>query len=406
MPKTHFREKTLENLDQGEWTDPRYPNLKFRVGAQTRAWYYRPPRRADGSRPGGNLGRYPDLNLAAAIKKYNDEKGRLARGELHPDPEKRIQELEAELRALKRATGKLRTFGDLAERFMTDYVPKSGRPLSAKTRHQYEQVLRDFALPIWQDRDVDYIEDTEVEALLSEIKARGTPFTANRLLKLLKTMFSFGLKRKIATVNPCAHISKLRDNERDRILSPKELRAAWLAFSKVSYGQVFQLLILTWQRRNECVQMPWSEIQDNWWHLPATRSKNGHPNLIYLAPLSRRILSQGTTDSSFVFRGRTRKDQAVDASHISKLCASISRQLAKDGAITSPFMVHDLRRTAATMARSNGEDRRVVKTILNHRSNSVTDIYDLYEMQREIQETLTAWDRYVTDLVGLKSVDE
>lgn len=406
MGQTRFTEKTMAKLKHGEWTDQRYPNLRFRVGKKARTWVYRPPRLPDGTRPGGKLGRYPDLNLEAAVRKYEAERGRLARGEPHPDVEKRIQELEAELRALKRLSGKLVTFGDLAERFLEEYLPKSGRPLAPRTRHRYSQLLRDHALPLWADSDVEQIEDTEVKALLAEIKKAGTPFAANHLLKLLKTVFSFGIKQKLTTVNPCATIAKLRDNERTRVLSPDELRLAWTAFSELNeYGAALQLLAVTWQRRKEVAELPWSEIQGEWWSLPGTRTKNGKPNLIYLTPLARGILDRRRScgePSKYVFRGQVAKDQPVSDGHVYQLCREVSDRLLEAGEIQSPFHVHDLRRTAATLASSQGVNRRVVSRILNHGSKSVTDIYDLYSMQPEIQQAFTLWDEYLSDLLGVK----
>ena len=160
MAKIRFTNDTLRKLQPGDWSDTRYPNLIFRVGQRARTWIFRPPRRADGSRPGTKLGRFPEINLETAVRMYDDEKGRIARGDAHPDPDQRIRELEAELQALKRASGRLMTFGDLAERFLSDYVPKSGRPLAPSTRRGYEHILRKFALPLWANRDVEQLEDT------------------------------------------------------------------------------------------------------------------------------------------------------------------------------------------------------------------------------------------------------
>ena len=407
MGQTRFTEKTMKRLPPGEWTDERYPNLRFRVGKKARTWVYRPPRLADGTRPGGRLGRYPDeLNLEAAVTKYKAEVGRLARGEPHPEPEKRIKELEAELRALKRATGKLVTFGVLAERFMADYVPKSCKPLAPSTRHRYEQLLRDNALPLWADTDVEQIGKGDVKNLLAEITERGTPFTANHMLKLLKSIFSFGIAEEMTTVNPCASIPKRRDNERTRVLSPEELRLVWKAFSELNeYGAALQLLAVTWQRRNEVAGLPWPEIQGDWWCLPGERTKNGKPNLIFLTPLARRILEGQRSNgkpSKYVFRGQVTEDQPVSGSHVYQLCREVSDRLLEAGEIQSPFHVHDLRRTAATLAASQGVDRRVVSRILNHGSRTVTDIYDLYGMGPEIKAAFTLWDDYLSDLLRIK----
>ena len=240
MAQTRFTNATLQKLQPGDWTDPRYPNLVFRVGKRARTWMFRLPRRADGSRPGVKIGRFPDLNLAFAVKRYEEERARRARGELPPDPEERIRELEAELQALKRATGKLTTFGHLVERFIRDYVPKTGRPLAPVTHAGYRQVLEDYALPLWAAIDS-----------LVEVKEGQ----ARALLKVMKMMFTWGTKKKIVSVNPCSNIVTIPQKPRSRVLSPEEIQAAWYGFPERgdTVGRVLRFLLLSLQRLTEVV---------------------------------------------------------------------------------------------------------------------------------------------------------
>ncbi len=410
MATTHFTEKSLEKLDKGDWIDERYPGLVFRVGQKTRTWMHRQPRRADGSRPGFRLGRHPDLLLDDAVRKYQIERGRLARGEPHPDLDKRIRELEAELRALKRAAGKLVTFGDLVEDFLEHYVPASGRPLSPKVHGRYRRALAAKALPLWKDTDVEQIEAAEIERLVRKIKKKA-PHASNEILKILKTMFGWGVQKDIISVNPCAKISKLvQDTKRTRVLSPDELKAAWKSFSAIEtrHGDALRFLLLTGQRRAEVCRLPWSEIQEDWWSLRAARTKKSKPNLIYIAPLAQRLLEKlraETPDSDYVFRGYRNEDKPLCMEHVSKLCKATCDALRDAGDVKRRFTVHDLRRTVATTTRSLGANRRVVKRILNHASNSVTDVYDLYGMKPEIENTLTTWNDYLADLLEIKPSD-
>lgn len=407
MAKTRFTNANLKKLQPGDWTDPRYPNLVFRVGERARTWLFRPPRRADGSRPGIKLGRFPDLDATFAVKRYEDERARRARGELPPDLDERIRELEAELQALKRAAGKLVTFQHLAERFLEEYVPKSNIPLAPDTAAAYRQTLRDYALPHWADRDVEQMEEEEIEAVVNAL-AKKKVGQAARLLKVLKAMFSWGIRKKIVNVNPCTNIANVPVRRRSRILFPEEIRLAWESFPEAgeTAGRALRLLLLTMQRRSEVVEVPWAEIQNEWWHLPGgKRTKNRDPNLIYLGPLARGILDQcraARPDSPYVFPTMRRADRPFNKSMITRGCQSVSQALVEAGKITKPFRTHDLRRTAATTLRSLGADRRVVQRMLNHKSVTVTDVYDLYGMKPEIQHAFTLWDQYIQDLVGIR----
>lgn len=407
MAKTRFTNDTLRKLQSGDWSDTRHPNLIFRVGQRARTWIFRPPRRADGSRPGTKLGRFPEINLETAIRMYDDEKGRIARGDAHPDPDQRIRELEAELRALKRASGRLMTVGDLAERFLADYVPRSGRSLAPSTWRGYNCALRKHVLPLWADRDIEQLEDVEIEQAVNDLGRTQKP-TAIHVLRVLKTMFNWGARKKLIVANPCQHIIPPPSNRRTRVLSPEEIRAAWEGFSEMKplSGQTLRLLLLTWQRRCEVTEMTWSEVNDAWWTLSESRAKNRQPHLVFLAPTARDLIDRRRDvvprESHFVFPGRYRLDRPLAKATVSWHCKLVSERLTAEGKIKAPFTVHDLRRTAATTARSIGADRRVVKRILNHKSSSVTDVYDLYSMKPEVQEVLTLWDEYITDLVGLK----
>ena len=224
----------------------------------------------------------------------------------------------------------------------------------------------------------------------------------------MKAMFNWGVKKKLIIANPCLHIVKPPDRRRSRVLSPDEIRVAWEELSKMRTlsGEILRLLLLTWQRRTEVTEMTWSEVAGEWWTLPEDRAKNREPHLVYLAPMARnllerrRVIVQG--ESSYVFPGGYDLGQPLSRANVSWHCKRLSERLAAEGKISAPFTVHDLRRTAATTARSIGADRRVVQRILNHKSSSVTDVYDLYSMKPEVQEVLTLWDEYITDLVGLK----
>lgn len=406
MAQTRFSNATLKKLTRGDWLDSRYPNLVFRVGERTRTWLFRLPRRPDGSRPGLKLGRFPDLDLVEAIKAYEIERGRLARKELPEDIHEQIKELEARLVALKRLAGGLVTFKALGERFLDEYVPKSGRPVTKMVHVRYRGLFANYAFPAWAERDAQNIDAGEIEALLSEMRPTA-PAAANSLLKVLKTMYSWGMKRKLVSVNPCAFIAKRADNKRSRVLDRDEVLAAWHAFSgleNAAVGRALKLALLTMQRRSEVASMTWDEIAGEWWKLPEGRAKNGEPNLIYLAPIARGLLEEQGGDakaSRFVFPGIRRRDLPLIAGHLTTECHNVSAALLAAGKIRASFTVHDLRRTAATTVRSLEAPRRVVQRILNHRSRDVTDVYDLYAMKPEIRGVLTKWGEYVADLVGV-----
>src|SRR6516225_7132802 len=75
--------------------------------------------------------------------------------------------------------------------------------------------------------------------------------------------------------------------ERDRVLSDDEISSLWKACEEIGwpFGPVFQLLLLTAQRKNGVAGMRWSELDlDNRvWHLPKERTKNGKAHDVSLS---------------------------------------------------------------------------------------------------------------------------
>jgi integrase len=59
------------------------------------------------------------------------------------------------------------------------------------------------------------------------------------------------------------------------VLSDDELRAIWKATEVGVFGAYVRFLLLTGARRNEAVEMKWTEIAGGDWTLPASRNKTG-----------------------------------------------------------------------------------------------------------------------------------
>jgi integrase len=64
------------------------------------------------------------------------------------------------------------------------------------------------------------------------------------------------------------------------------------------------------------------------------------------------------------------------------------------------FTPHDLRRTAATVARSNGVPRDHVKALLSHKEGDVTAVYDQYDMLDEKRAAVSVLGKVISKIVG------
>ncbi len=66
------------------------------------------------------------------------------------------------------------------------------------------------------------------------------------------------------------------------------------------------------------------------------------------------------------------------------------------------FVIHDLRRTAASHMTSMGIQRLVVSKILNHVEPGVTAVYDRHSYDQEKRKALNAWGRKLESIISGK----
>ncbi|MBR0993972.1 tyrosine-type recombinase/integrase, partial [Bradyrhizobium japonicum] len=64
------------------------------------------------------------------------------------------------------------------------------------------------------------------------------------------------------------------------------------------------------------------------------------------------------------------------------------------------FTAHDLRRTAATIARRAGAPRPDVKALLDHVNGDVTEVYDKYDMLKEKRQVVNLLASELRRIVG------
>lgn len=97
-----------------------------------------------------------------------------------------------------------------------------------------------------------------------------------------------------------------KEKSRDRVLKEAEIHALWQALDEEDplVAGTFKLRLLTAQRGIEVLSMRWSDIDGEWWTIPAEVSKNGLQHRVPLSPQVLVVLEQLrplTRDSGWVF---------------------------------------------------------------------------------------------------------
>ena len=163
------------------------------------------------------LGKYPQCKLADARKNHRDAQRVLETGK-DPAFEKQKE---------KSATRDASTINALIE----EYIEKWAKP----NKRSWESDQRCLEINIkkpWGKRKAAEITRRDVNLLLDEIKERGAPVQANRVLACIRKMFNFAIERDLLQSNPCTGIKATKENSCDRVLTEDELRIIWLALSQ------------------------------------------------------------------------------------------------------------------------------------------------------------------------------
>lgn len=323
------------------------------------------------------LGRYPIISLADAREE--------ARSKL------RLVSLGLPLEEKKeRAISLEKAFNS----FIEIYAKKK-----TKDWHRTDARLRGTLVKKYGTLDIREITRKDINILLDDIIARGAPIQANRVHAGASKFFKWCVEREYIESSPALHISKpAPENPRDRVLNDDELKKIWAETEKMSYpfGPLFQLLILTGQRRSEVSDMRWSEIsfKDKTWTIPKERSKNGCAHIVPLSATAIDILQRipRYLHSDFVFT-TTRKTSVSGFGKIKK-------RLDEDTDI-SDWIIHDIRRTVASGMARLKIPPHVVEKILNHVSGTfsgVTGVYNRYGYDEEKRDALELWEDHISKI--------
>ncbi len=346
--------------------------------------------RFDGRARRMTLGVYPTMPLVMARLKHAEAKKLLSEG---IDPGEAIEARRAERNA--------ETVAELVE----EYLEKWARPRK-RSAAEDERILRKDVLPYWGRRKARDIRRRDVIKLLDTIVERGAPLQANRTLATIRVMFNFAIARDIVDATPVAMVKPpSKENQRDRVLSPDEIRTFWTGLDDAPMSETLRLALklqlVTAQRKGEIIGAAQVEfdLEEGAWTIPAERSKNGKLHRVPLSPLATDLVTKarelaGTSQWLFPSPSGGQSIYTESVNH------ALYKSLPKMG--VEPFTPHDLRRTAASGMTALGIPRLVVGKILNHVESGVTAVYDRHGYDQEKRHALDTWAAHLEDILAGK----
>ena len=350
------------------------------------------------------LGSYRDLSLADARKISKEMRARVVLGfDVAAQKNERKRAAVAKIEA-ERSVVSMSMLAD--EYFEARILGHWKHPNIVRSR-----IERDIKPAIGR-MPVGEIRPKHIDAMLKGIVARGAPTMANDVLRWVKRMFDYALKREMVLNNPAAAFDPSdaggKEEARTRWLTRDELTRLLTAL-KNAKGWTYEnsltikLLLMLAVRKSELVMARIAEfdLDAGIWHLPAERTKTGAAIDIPLPRQAVALLGELVRlagGSAWLLPARkvqTRMFPHIDPNTINAAMAKSIRPLMGGCEV---FSVHDFRRTARTHLEALGTFPHVAERCLNHKIKGVEGVYNRHDYFEERKAALQAWADLLTEL--------
>lgn len=300
-----------------------------------------------------------------------------------------IQDTESAIRDgrhFKTTEAKRHTFGELIDRFISQWLPKNPKGQAKQT-----------ALLTWWKNRLGHLVLADLtasviaearDALLSETTRRKrlrSPSTVNRFLTALSKVFTVAVQEwGWLDDSPMRKVSKPSEAPgRDRFLSLDEkdrLLAACKESPNPNLYQLVTLSILTAMRFGELINLTYEDVDFCVGRSITLReTKNGDRRIIPLTEAAEEIFKQCPTYSQHATGLIFKSERKNNRSGVVAVRYAFEKALEVAG--IKGFRWHDLRHTAASYLAMNGATQGELMAILGHRSPHMTRRYSHYSQK-------------------------
>jgi integrase len=337
------------------------PGLQCVVSAQgTKSWrlFYRLP--GSTKRRSMTLGRYPGVSLAEARKLAHEK---LARASDGADP-KAEREARVEVRNLSVA--------DTVIRYL-DWCAANNAPRTVESKRS---AFRVHLLPAFGKIP---LIDLSRRSLMDLLDGLGDKPAMRRQLYLYLThFFGWCVERDLVPTHPLLGLKPPKPTAgRERVLSDEEIAA--LFNQEGVMATIAKLCLLTAQRRGSVISMRWDQLDFKLgtWTIPGANMKS---RKLHIVPLSAPALSifgdWPRLEGPFLFGVGSRGSAPYTGS--SNGMEGLRRALGDPD-----WRLHDLRRTAVTLAQRQGCSLDAIRALTQHKSAGVIGVYARHAFEDE-----------------------
>jgi integrase len=243
-------------------------------------------------------------------------------------------------------------------------------------------------------------------------RTKNGPVMADRTLAYVRKAFNWWATRDDSFVPPIVRgmaRTKPTERARKRVLDDDEIRDIWAALEMTRlpapFPSLLRTLLLTAQRRNEVARMRWEEVADNTWSIPAERRKNAQAHTVPLTGTVLRLLGK-PQKSGFVFSTMGGTKPFSGFGKAKRALDETITALRKDEGRTmmSPWVLHDLRRTARSLLSRTGVSPDIGERVIGHAIPGIRGVYDRHDYADEKKDALNRLDVLVGSILRQKKI--
>ena len=345
-----------------------------------------------------NIGSYRNLSIADARKTAKELSAQVSLGhDVAGEKQERKRDAIAKIEDEKNAL----TVAQLADEYFE-------RMILGRWKHPNivrSRIENDIEPAIGKMKAED-VKPRDIDAMIQIVVKRGAPTVANDVLRWIKRIFDFGIKRHVVEHNPASAFDPSdaggKEAARDRWLTREEIIRLFQAMRDktgaftIENLYAVRLLLLLAVRKEELIAAQWSEfdLDGAVWHLPEERTKTSAAIDIPLPTVAVETLSELkrlACGSAYVFPARKMQSRMIPHIDLNTLNAALSKHIKPLLKDIQNFTIHDFRRTARTHLAALGVDPFVAERCLNHKIKGVEGIYNRHDYFDERKKALDAW---------------
>jgi len=202
----------------------------------------------------------------------------------------------------------------------------------------------------------------------------NTPHCANRMLSLLSKMMNLAEKWDYRPLNsnPCRHIDRYKENQRDVYLTMKQIEKVGFAFKEVEQHHsvymmaALKILLFTGRRTGEILTLRWEylDFENSMMHLPDTKTG---AKKFHISSTIKQILFSLPSREGYVFKSNVPNKHITVVRHVWKKICNITG--------IENVRVHDFRHTYASFALNKGYSLPIISKMLGHKDLKTTQRY-------------------------------